>query len=221
MHLPACIVPVDILNKRYGLLDKQKEMEPLKSELAEFQSWLKAEVQLDRTGCYIAQGTVANIMGHVHAYLGFCYNHLSVSQPSLSAFQDLTMYIQFMSFQKTKGNTHLTLAQHAATARKVMQYLVREPLSQNEISSNVKFSTAAQKWLSRLVLQLSKTMTTHKDRTHNLPAAHEVVKMIEQFRLETMAALQGLPAAAEFSLDPREARQLHKGLDALGRRLLE
>ena len=145
--------------------------------------------------------TIKNILSHAYQYLGFLGTYVHERQPVLADFLDLESYASYVSFQKAKGNTYVHISMQLASARRVLVFLGR---GGDELKVRCD---AAKDWISRLCKQLSSVMPQASTRTDisDLPAAHEIVQMIERVR---QSALSSLPPVGQV-MSQETARLLH------------
>lgn len=201
LQLPPNPVAAEEMGFHFSLSQRDQQQQPLARDLADFETWLTTPVQLNRAGGPVAPRTLQNLLKHVSQYLGFLKLHLGGDNLSLLNFLNLNTYAAYVSFQRAKGNTYNTVSQQLATARKTLDFLSQRG---GETASRAE---AARGWLSRLNKQLATTLPQGSDMTDlsDLPAAHEIVQLIEKHKCNAYNSLPppGQPASFE------TARALH------------
>ena len=201
--LPACSLSPVELKTKYSLPQSDLDKEPVKTQLASYVDWLTGGPNTDRgSAASAAHRTVENLTKVVHQYLGFrkFFEHVE----NLSLWDTLNGHsiAAYLSFHKTKGNTIGTITAQIAGFRKLLKYLESKTVNQmthQHIHKQVR-------WLSNMNSQLQHAMPRVEPEI-NLPPAHEVIRHIENLRLNAMQALpaQGQPWSLE------AARLFHDG----------
>ena len=110
-------------------------------------------------------------------------------------FLDLPSYAAYISFQKAKGNVYNTVSQQLASARRVLDFLGTKG------HQTATVAASAKNWLSRLNKQLASVLPQGAVTIDlcDLPAAHEIVQLIEKFKCTALRELPppGQPLAIE------------------------
>lgn len=203
VQLPPSPVPEESLSAQFSLPEAMRAKQPLLREVGAFQAWLTEPVQLNRPGAPLVPRSMHNILSHVYQYLGFMKQYRG-KHPTLYHFLDCESYAAYISFQKAKGNKYIHIQQQIASARKTLKFL---QIGYEEDDGVFKKTIAAIEWLSLLCKQLSNVLPQRSDRPDisELPAAHEVVLLIE--RVKQSALLKLPPMGQALSWD--SARLMH------------
>ena len=202
-----------MLNMHYSLPPAQRQLLPLRSQLADMEAWTKQPIQLDRAGGSISSSTWDNIICSIGLYLGFQHRFMHVRAPTLESFADTIMFSHFMAFQVAKAKSINSHNQTISHCKKVLFFLGRaRPPGTAPTTALVDPATLAQvhDWLNRLRQQLIQHVPRkRKDIGDMLEsgkwlAADELVRVIHDF---TSATLRKIPASGPCDLEL--ARTLH------------
>ena len=200
--LPPCKLSRAELKMEYSLISAKQQRQPLKTQIEKLFNWLKEPVQLDRTGRALSHRTMENMRKHISQYLGFLQMHLEKQQVSLSDFLDLHSYSAYISFHKAKGNVYSTIVVHITSAKQILQHL------QSTNFTAVSKLHTAKEWLSRLQKQLAMLMPKPIANPEDLPEAHQIVRLIENFKQTTLASLPTVTEPPTL----QQARAIHDAL---------
>lgn len=108
----------------YSLSGLKRELEPLRSDVEEFISWISESARFDRTAGAVSDSTVNNIMQSIYLFLGFLEHHKGIKTPiTLLNHLDPEEYIDFISFSVAKGRTITSITNLIGHAKKLCTFL--------------------------------------------------------------------------------------------------
>ena len=183
-EMPAHGVPTSQLHGRYGMLThpviKSNPAHPYLLQVRQMQQWSMAALQPQRDGPGLAARSWHNVQESIHLYIGFAVK-FGKAAPSLVKYQDIPLFMRFLSFQKARGNSLPTLQSHCRTGIKVLEFLCLS-LGLAPHCPAMAALQAASEQLQRLCRQLPKfvarkrklTMADLVDESKALPLAELV-----------------------------------------------
>lgn len=128
--MPEHGVPISELNQRYGMLIHKAIMKDsthiYNTSIKDMHQWYCSILHPNRGAQpSMAAATWDNEVANIHLYTGFAIKWCQGS-PSFDNYGDITCFLRFLAFHKAKGSTLNTLQSHCGTAKKVLNYMLRE-----------------------------------------------------------------------------------------------